>query len=172
MTFTQTATTFMDQYEVPSPGDWSIRRDGAIFIENSVNVSIRNCKFIQLGGNGIFLSGLTKNVRIEHNELAYIGDSAIATVGRIDMADGYTVDTYPHGTIIDGNHIHDIGLIGKQTSALFSALTCHTTFINNVLYNGPRAGININDAFCHGHNISNNLIFNFVRETQDHGAIK
>eukprot|EP01051_Picozoa_sp_SAG22_P015733 SAG22_NODE_2100_length_3015_cov_2.342250_5_plen_48_part_00 len=35
----------------------------------------------------------------------------------------------------------------------------------------PRAGINLNDAFCHGHLIENNLLFNWVRETQDHGPI-
>ena len=171
ITFTQTETTFMDQYEVPSPGDWSIRRDGTIFIENTENIMITNCKLIRTGGNGIFLSGHAKQTNIIRNEFSYIGDSAIATVGRIVMNDGYTVDTYPDKTIIDSNHIHDIGLIGKQTSALFSALTCRTTFINNILYNGPRAGININDQFCHGHNISNNLLFNWVRETQDHGPI-
>ena len=31
--------------------------------------------------------------------------------------------------------------------------------------------INLNDAFCHGHTIENNLLFNWVRETQDHGPI-
>ena len=33
----------------------------------------------------------------------------------------------------------------------------------NVLFNGPRAGININDGFGGGNSIDNNLIFNFVR---------
>ena len=28
--------------------------------------------------------------------------------------------------------------------------------VDNVAYNGPRAGINLNDAFCHGHTIQNN----------------
>ena len=62
-------------------------------------------------------------------------------------------------------------MTGKQTSTLFSATSCRTTFANNVAYNGPRAGVNLNDAFCHGHNISGNTMFNWVRETQDHGAI-
>jgi hypothetical protein len=36
---------------------------------------------------------------------------------------------------------------GKQTAALFSALSAGTTFAYNVAYNGPRAAINLNDAF-------------------------
>ena len=55
---------------------------------------------------------------------------------------------------------------GKQTAALFSALSARTTFAYNVAYNGPRAAINLNDAFGHGHVIESNLLFNWVRETQ------
>lgn len=31
------------------------------------------------------------------------------------------------------------------------------------MFNGPRAGININDGFGGGNQIENNLLFNFVR---------
>jgi hypothetical protein len=55
---------------------------------------------------------------------------------------------------------------GKQTAALFSALSARTTFAYNVAYNGPRAAINLNDAYGHGHVIESNLLFNWVRETQ------
>jgi len=61
--------------------------------------------------------------------------------------------------------------LGKQTSALFSALTCRTTFVDNVAYNGPRTGINSNDSFCHGHTITGNILFNWVWEAQNHGPI-
>ena len=50
-------------------------------------------------------------------------------------------DKYPLSTSITGNHFHEIGVTGKQTSALFSATSCRTTFRGNVAYNGPRAGV-------------------------------
>ena len=50
-------------------------------------------------------------------------------------------DKYPLQTTITGNHFHEIGVTGKQTSALFSATSCRTTFRGNVAYNGPRAGV-------------------------------
>jgi hypothetical protein len=42
--------------------------------------------------------------------------------------------------MITGNHFHEIGVTGKQTSALFSATSCRSTFRGNVAYNGPRCG--------------------------------
>jgi len=171
LTFTHTKPTFMEPYEVPSPGDWSIHRGGAIFIEGAEDLQIHRCSFLRVGGNALFLSGHVWRTIIRDNEFILVGDSAIATVGRINLDDGSVVDTYPADTTISSNHFRDIGVYGKQTSALFSALTCRTTFVGNVAYNGPRAGINLNDEFCHGHNISHNLLFNWVRETQDHGPI-
>ena len=100
-----------------------------------------------------------------------VGDSAIASVGALEENDGFSTDQYPLDTLIQSSHFHEIGVTGKQSSALFIATSCRTSFIGNVAYNGPRAGININDGFCHGHNISQNLLFNWVRETQDHGPI-
>lgn len=36
-------------------------------------------------------------------------------------------------------------------------------------FNGPRAGINFNDGFGGGNNVTNNVLFNFCRESGDHG---
>jgi hypothetical protein len=44
-----------------------------------------------------------------------------------------------------------------------------TTITGNMFFNGPRAGINFNDGFGGGNVISNNLLFNWCRESTDHG---
>ena len=46
---------------------------------------------------------------------------------------------------------------------------CLTTVQGNVIFNGPRAGINFNDGFGGGTNVSDNLIYNQCRESGDHG---
>jgi hypothetical protein len=51
-----------------------------------------------------------------------------------------TNPTYPDNNTISANHIHDIGLYGKQTSCYFQAITANTTLKDNLCYNGPRAG--------------------------------
>ena len=38
-----------------------------------------------------------------------------------------------------------------------------------VMFNGPRAGINANDHFGGGDEISHNLVFSSCRESGDHG---
>lgn len=44
-----------------------------------------------------------------------------------------------------------------------------TTLDGNICFNGPRAGINFNDGFGGGHELTRTLMFNMVRETGDHG---
>jgi hypothetical protein len=77
----------------------------------------------------------------------------------------------PTDTVIAGNVFSDLGVYVKQAGAVYSALTSRTTIAGNVAYNLPRAAVNINDGAWGGHEITGNLFFNAVRETQDHGAI-
>ena len=115
-------------------------RGGAIVIEGAEGTTIANCSFVRLGGNAIALTGHAWHTTITESEFFKIGDSAIVSVGDFKLNDGVSSDAYPLGTMIIGNHFHEIGVTGKQTSALFSATSCRSTFRGNVAYNGPRAG--------------------------------
>lgn len=115
-------------------------RGGAIVIEGAEGTTIANCSFVRLGGNAIALTGHAWHTTITESEFFKIGDSAIVSVGDFKLNDGVSSDAYPLGTMITGNHFHEIGVTGKQTSALFSATSCRSTFRGNVAYNGPRAG--------------------------------
>ena len=42
-----------------------------------------------------------------------------------------------------------------------------TTIVGNLLFNGPRAGINHDDGFGGGNNISDNALFNWCRDSGD-----
>ena len=50
-----------------------------------------------------------------------------------------------------------------QVYAYVQSRACDSLVQGNVFFNGPRAGININDGFGGGNQIQNNLLFNFVR---------
>ena len=71
----------MKQWGVPSGGDWGLYRGGAIFIEGAENVSVSFSTFTRIDGNGIFVSGYTRNVTIADNEFSWIGDSPMAAWG-------------------------------------------------------------------------------------------
>ena len=53
----------------------------------------------------------------------------------------------PRGTRVIGNHVSELGIFQKQSSFLFQAIATETTVQRNVHFNGPRAGINLNDGF-------------------------
>ena len=168
ITFTQTEPTYFESYEVPSGGDWSIHRGGAVFVEGVDGFTVQKCRFDSTGGNALFLSNYIRNAIVEDSEFRYTGDSAIAAVGSVDLIDG-TNGNQPRGINIAGNLVHEIGIYGKQVSAFMQALACQSEIVANVFFNGPRAGINFNDGLGGGNRVENNLIFNMVRETNDHG---
>jgi hypothetical protein len=143
--FTETRATFLEQYEVPSGGDWSIHRGGAFFVEGAENVTVDNCSFNQTGGNAVFFSNHVTDSSVSNSEFVYVGDSALALVGKTDLVDG-TKPTYPNRNTFSNNHIHEVGIYGKQTSCFFQALAANTTLSDSVCYNGPRAGVNFNDG--------------------------
>ena len=122
------------------------------------------------GGNAIGLFDKAKNNSVSGNRCGFPGDSCVVAVGSSNLIDG-TVDTYPSDNVIAGNWFHDIGVFGKETSCYFQAIAGQNSILDNVCYNGPRAGFNFNDGFFGNNLAQQNLIFNMVRETGDHGPI-
>lgn len=169
VTFMYTEPTFLESHEVPSAGDWAIHRNGAVFVEGLDGFTIQQCLFDSPGGNGLVLSNYIRNAIIEANEFRYSGDSSIIVVGSSQLIDG-TDGNQPRGTKVISNLIHESGVWGKQTSPYMQSVACQTELTGNVFFNGPRAGINFNDGFGGGNVLENNLLFNFVRETSDHGV--
>ena len=114
------------------------------------------------------LAGYVQGCNITDNEFARIGDSAVVAYGRADGND-LTGGSFPQDNLIEQNHIHNIGIVGKQVAGYFQSIAGHNTIRKNVVYGGPRAGIVINDGAVGGNQIINNLLFGLVRETNDHG---
>ena len=168
--FRDAADVTMEPWGVPSGGDWGLYRGGAIFIEGCEGCAVDACRFERIDGNGIFVSGYTRDVKMTDNAFAWIGLSAMAAWGYTEEEDG-TGGQQPRFTTVEGNIVREIGIIEKQSSMWFQAKSCQNTVRNNIAFNGPRAAINLNDGFGGGTNISGNLIFNQCRETGDHGPI-
>jgi hypothetical protein len=166
--FTQTRATYLSEpYEVPSAGDWSVVRSGSVFIENARNIKIERCVFNQTGGNALVLSASVTDSAVRDSVFTRIGDSAIVLLG-VAQIDVGVAQTYPNRVVIEGNHVHNYGVYGKQVSAVFQALSANTTIRANVFHGGPRAHVNLNDGFSGNTTIEGCLLFHSVRETADH----
>jgi hypothetical protein len=171
LTLTQTSNTHMRDYMVPSGGDWSVHRGGAVYLTNTKNVTITRDLFTQLGSNGLALIDYNDATIISLNEFVWIGDSGVILVGSTDGIDGFSVASQPANTLIQSNLFHEIGIYIKQSSPVLITISRSVSITGNLMFNMPRAAININDGFYGNHTINYNVTFNIVRETSDHGLI-
>jgi hypothetical protein len=168
---TQTRNTYLSDYTVPSGGDWSVHRGGTIYLTNTKNVTITHNLLTQLGSNGVAVIDYNDATTITLNEFVWLADSAIILVGSTNGIDGFSVASQPVHTLIKSNLIHETGIYIKQSSPVLIAVGRSVSVIGNLMFNMPRAAVNVNDGFYGNHTISWNVMFNTVRETRDHGPI-
>ena len=187
--FDHSKMTFLEEYEPLLRSDWCIYRGGAIFLEGTENISIKDCEFTNLGGNVIFVSKYNRKVRIADNHIHDCGASGISFVGdpgavrspsfqygdfvplhKMDTVSGPLTNSYPSEVLVDGNLIHRIGRVEKQTAGIQISMSMDITVSNNSIYDVPRSGTNVSEGTWGGHVIEYNDVFNTVLETSDHGA--
>ncbi|MFC9625310.1 right-handed parallel beta-helix repeat-containing protein [Streptomyces sp. NPDC056930] len=186
-TFTRTHRTLFDQpYEKLQLGDWAFARAAAVHLKNTENVSVRDSRFDQLGGNALLIDGYNSHDIVSGNEFSHSGASDVAVIGNPDAVrepstwdsmrrtisdtrPGPKSENYPRDITIRDNHLHDNGQFEKQTSGVQISMSRRVTVDGNTIHDGPRACVDINDGTWGGHLIENNDIFNCVKETSDHG---
>ena len=154
LTLRDTRYTYLDSHGLPSGGDWALQRSGAMTMEGTEHVAISDCEFTRLDGNGISINGYHRDLRIDHNDFSWIGDSAMAAWGYTGKClnqncsrslpyklgpDGRGGE-YPRRTTVSRNIIREIGIWEKQSSMWFQAIGAQTRIVGNVHFNGPRAG--------------------------------
>lgn len=179
-------TLFSRPYEGLLRGDWAVARAGTVYVQDAEHITVKNCKFDQVGGNGIFISGCNRNHSIDNNEFIDTGATCVQVVGLMsacrypstwsshhtDIADanaGPLTDDYPRNITISNNHMHNMGRFEKQSAGVNISMSESVTVRHNTIHRSPRSGINVNDGTFGGHVIEYNDVFDCVRESGDHG---
>ncbi|GAA2353356.1 OmpL47-type beta-barrel domain-containing protein [Nonomuraea africana] len=188
-TFTQThRTLFSRPYEKLQLGDWAIVRAGAVYLKNTRKITIRDSRFEQVGGNGVFMDGYNEANAVSGNEFRRSGATDVAVIGSheavrerstwdgmrktiTDTTPGPKTEDYPRDILISGNHMTGNGRFEKQTSGVQISMSRRVTVSGNTVHDGPRACVDINDGTWGGHVIEDNDIFDCVKETSDHGPV-
>ncbi|MEO9892245.1 right-handed parallel beta-helix repeat-containing protein [Aurantibacter sp.] len=187
--FEHAQRTINEKYEPLLRSDWTIYRGGAVLIEGSEQVEIKDCTFTNLGGNAIFVSNYNRNATIVGNHIYNCGASGVSFVGspsavrspsfqyrefvafsKLDTIKGPLNNKYPSKCFVDNNLIYRIGRLEKQTAGVEISMAMDITVSNNSVYEVPRAGINISEGTWGGHVIEYNDVFKTVLESGDHGA--
>ena len=158
----------LSDWMIPSGGDWALRRTGAVLLENTQSATVEGCAFVRTDGNAVLLNAYNRNASVLRTEFAWIGMSALALMGDCDH-DDCTGAAQPWGTLLAGCVVRELGIVEKQSSALFLGKAALTRAEGNVFFNGPRAMINVNDLVGGGHNFTGNAMWATCRESGDHG---
>jgi hypothetical protein len=186
------------QYVPLLRGDWCIVRAGAIYIQDAENITIKNSRFYNIGGNGVFISGYNKEHIIDNNEFINFGSTCVQVIGlpeavyepsfwahdyyknfkdfvvhktKVEFPDktGPKTEDYPRDIIISKNHMYNIGIFEKQSSGINLSISRGIKILSNTIHRSSRSCINVNDGTFGGHEIAYNDIFDSQRETVDHG---
>ena len=129
------------------------------------NATVTGSDFEFIGGNAVAAWGYTNET--ENTGFPYYRPNTNYPQGGVDGTDG----NHPRYTTITSNLAREVGLYEKQSSFYVQAKTAQSVISGNVFFNGPRAGINMNDGFGGGDEISHNLDFSTCRESGDHGPL-
>jgi hypothetical protein len=176
-TFTHThRTLFTRTYEPLLKSDWTIARAGTVYMQDAENITVRNCTFSNIGGNGVFMSGHNRNNSVQNSDFTNMGATAIAICGDStaarklpDYTPGPANDNYPKNINVTYCYMYDNGMFEKQTSAVCISVAESVTVSHCTAHHGPRAGFCVCDGNFGGHVFEYNDLFDQVRETLDHG---
>lgn len=95
----------------------------------------QGCRFDQVGGNGVIFSNHVWHSTVTDSEFVRSGDSGIILLGSTVGVDG-SAPTYPNNNTLARNHMHEVGLYGKQTSCIGQNIASNSTIANVSTYNG------------------------------------
>ncbi|MBE6896681.1 MAG: hypothetical protein E7477_06225 [Ruminococcaceae bacterium] len=177
---------FCSEYEMITRSDWGIARNGAIYMLGCENVKITDCNFNEVGGNCIFIDGKADDISIENCDFTSCGASGVCIFGDqkcvrdlstwddhrtviSDMEKGPCADDYPRNVTVEDCYFYDLGQYEKQTAPVTMSVCSRITVKGCTMHHVPRAGLNVCDGSFGGHRFIDNLIFDTIRETGDHG---
>jgi hypothetical protein len=181
------ASTYFEPYTMAGMGDYSLQRGGAVYLEGAEDITLDRSSLEGNNGNGFYVNGYARRVRLTNSRVADIGESGICFTGKDNYRTdkGYTCpgcgfdhwwgwdpiseDDMPVDCEATNNLIHDVGVYAKQCGGVFIANALRIRIADSHIYNCPRAGINVNNGVYGGHVFENNDLHDTVRETSDHG---
>ncbi|MDE2206115.1 MAG: right-handed parallel beta-helix repeat-containing protein, partial [Armatimonadetes bacterium] len=189
LSFERTARSFRDTREPLLRSDWEIARRGVVVLENTDGCRIDRCRFVDVGSNGVFVSGRNHRAVVSGCLFQDVGASGICFVGRptavrsplfhyserlaldqVDPTPGPRGDAYPMECMAQDCLMLRTGRVELQSAGVEISMARRITVDHCTIRDVPRAGINIGDGCWGGDLIENCDVSDTVLESSDHGA--
>ena len=165
---THTATVYMEPWQAPSMGDWTIHRSGAVFLEGAADCAVEDSWFHATGGNAALMNNYNVRNRVAGCTFSETGESAVCVVGAERDRLG-TARPFPDECVVHNNHMHHLGEYNTQVAGVFLSCCQKITVSHNDIHDVPRAAILVNDPTWSGHVIEYNRMRETCQGSVDHG---
>lgn len=118
--------------------DWEMfdKPNGLLRFRGAENCTVRNCKFLDSGGNAMRLDLHARKNRIENNEIRFMGQGGIILIGY-----GPGTKNVNKQNFILNNHVHHSGLIYWHSHALVFWQSGENLISNNYIHHMPRKAV-------------------------------
>ncbi|MFA6963318.1 MAG: right-handed parallel beta-helix repeat-containing protein [Patescibacteria group bacterium] len=153
---------------------YNINKYDAFEAVNSKNLVIKNCRFYNIGVNGIVLYGLI-NSEITDNELFNIGATPIVVSDYLINSDRTAARRSLYSSAnnkITNNKVHDFGQVFKYSFGIYLVEEDNSIISHNEFYNGPYVGILVSSRMSsYSTIVDNNDVHNVMQGLNDGGGI-
>lgn len=105
-TFSGAAPTWkLTQDHLPNGGDFVVHRGGAVTLEGTEDCTVKNCSFVELGGNAVFINAYNRRATVQDCLIRNIGANGIALCGAAEAMRGKQFFTVLDETFRKGNFV-------------------------------------------------------------------
>jgi parallel beta-helix repeat protein len=105
-TFSGAAPTWkLTQDHLPNGGDFVVHRGGAMTLDGTEDCTVRDCSFVELGGNAVFINAYNRRATVQDCLIRNIGANGVALCGAAETMRGkqfFTVldETFRKGSFV------------------------------------------------------------------------
>ncbi len=171
-------------------------RKGLMRMENTANITVKNCTLTNAGFCGISMDNYCQNNTVYGNTISHCGYYGILMAGK-NPGEGVISDLSDQikdnrDNLISNNHIHHCGRLVGNGSGIYLWQSGYNEITHNLIHNMPRYGISIQGSSAGvqalgwqtvpqtgawelatgcNNNIKYNHIYQVIQDTEDCGAI-
>ena len=162
-------------------GAWT-KEPAAIQFTDDRHIIFTNDQFVHLGGAGVALDNGSQSDSITGSVFTDISGNGVE-VGNVNLPEA-PPDEQTKGVIVDNNHVYAIGVEFNGAVAIFVGYAADCSLSHNQIDDVPYAAISIGwggwpdkvnqppvPNFSHGNLVSDNLIFDYMQDLNDGGAV-
>ena len=168
--------------------DTGVYRPAGLSVMRAHGIDIKNCKFSQMGSQGLQMLHGVKNCVITGNEFTDIAAGAV-TIGAVDSNEirgtnsSYIVNPRDKRYIMEyitfkNNYIHRVGKTYRSTAAVTLGFVANSKFEHNEIAHVPYSGISVgwgwdtvSTSSSYNLSISYNYFYDMLAELHDGGAV-